>query len=874
MFAKMSEKKARGVRQMLALGWIVIIISLFWDPITVQLTKPNNTASPFRLNPHAKLEDPVERYQCPVIQVNPISGVEKINWAGKPPGTCDSRCVHVQGQCLIEEPYSLGAHFFWGLLIPLVPLFLMVFGHEAWRRICPLSFFSQVPRALGIQRTRKVKNQRTGKVEKNVVLLSPQSWLARYHWFVQFGFLFVGLTLRIYYINSDRFGLGIFFIAIIVVAIGIGYLYGGKTWCNYLCPISPVQKFYTEPRGLLESASHLKKGSITQSMCRTSSKNNPEQSNCVGCKAHCSDIDLERAYWESHDIPGRRFFYFGYLGFVIGAFTYSYLYSGSWDYYNSGAWSHQEGQLSGLWKPGFYWNGLSFPIPKWIAGPLYVAAWVFLSYGVGRLAERFYKQFHIRQGKRLTNEQVRHQLFVFSSYLTINIFYCFAGRVYLNMLPGFLIGLVDVSVVALSSFWAWRNFGRTRLRYKREDLEGRFRSQLQKTEVDFSHVLEGRQIDELSPDETYVLAKTLPDVSKKQKAPAPVPAPASKGKVQGRCVGIIEVTHDVKTFSFVTDPPGVFSHKPGQFLTFDLEIEGQSVLRSYTISSSPSKPHTVEVTIKRVPGGLVSNWLHDNMKVGDEVGLRGPGGKFNFFEHPSSHALMISGGSGITPLLSMARWICDTGTKTDVVFMHAAKVPNDIINKEELESMDETHDNFRLLVSLSKPEPEHEWEGLTGRISLEMIQNSVPDFMERTIYVCGPEPMMVSTKKLLEDGGFPMKNYHQESFGSAPSKTVPLKRPKPVAAVSTSSSTERICFKQSDKEVVTDSENTILELAEENDVPLSSACRSGVCGACKVLKTEGEVNTEHGGGLEDDEIEQGYILACVSRPKGRVVIEA
>jgi len=120
---------------------------------------------------------------------------------------------------------------------------------------------------------------------------------------------------------------------------------------------------------------------------------------------------------------------------------------------------------------------------------------------------------------------------------------------------------------------------------------------------------------------------------------------------------IVEETHDVKTFRFIGETPLLFSYKPGQFVTFLLPINGKTIQRSYSMSSSPSRPHVMEITVKRVPGGLVSNWLCDNVKLGDRLNIRGPSGKFTCFEYPSNKMLFIGAGSGITPVMSMSRWV-------------------------------------------------------------------------------------------------------------------------------------------------------------------------------------------------------------------------
>jgi glycine betaine catabolism B len=402
-----------------------------------------------------------------------------------------------------------------------------------------------------------------------------------------------------------------------------------------------------------------------------------------------------------------------------------------------------------------------------------------------------------------------------------------------------------------------------------------------------------------------------------------------KGDLKVRCAEIIDETHDVKTFRFVAEPGLLFSYKPGQFLTLDLEINGEEVLRSYSISSSPSRPHSLEITVKRVPSattdlptGLVSNWLHDNIQVGSEIKISGPMGKFTCFQYPSQKLLFISAGSGITPMMGMSRWLCDTMADCDVVFLHSSRTPTDIIYQQELMMMSARHKKFHPLVTVTQNNSGQNWLGLTGRITASMLQSIVPDFMERVAFVCGPEPFMAGTKKILEDLNFPAENYHKESFGVAkpaksfmPKSTIPpasveLSAP-PMAAglrgllnreVETPTEPSRefvppvqvkspaapvidpvetigqitIIFAKSGQNVSCDGDESVLEVAESQGIKIRSSCRSGNCGTCKKRKLEGNVRMGDFDpeALEEDEQAEGFILTCIAFPQGRVVIDA
>lgn len=245
-----------------------------------------------------------------------------------------------------------------------------------------------------------------------------------------------------------------------------------------------------------------------------------------------------------------------------------------------------------------------------------------------------------------------------------------------------------------------------------------------------------------------------------------------------KCVRIFDETPDVKTFSFVCDPPILFDYQPGQFITLDLEIDGKSVSRSYSISSSPSRPHTLEITVKRLPAvapefspGLVSNWLHDNLIIGQEIQIAGPHGDFSILAQPSDKVLFLSAGSGITPMMSMSRWIFDRGTDRDVIFFHNARVPEDIIFRDELKQISNRQPNFYLAVSLTAEAKSG--DGLHGRLDAAMLHSICPDFAERTIFSCGPSGFMAVTEKILTNLNFSMDKYHQESFGEVQKTDVP-----------------------------------------------------------------------------------------------------
>ena len=392
-----------------------------------------------------------------------------------------------------------------------------------------------------------------------------------------------------------------------------------------------------------------------------------------------------------------------------------------------------------------------------------------------------------------------------------------------------------------------------------------------------------------------------------------------QGKIRMQCLKIIAETHDVKTFKFVSETTPLFFFQPGQFITLELEIEGQKVFRSYTLSSTPSRPHNLSITVKRVPGGQVSNWLHDNFKEGDEIWINGPYGKFSCFDKPAKKMLFISGGSGITPMMSMVRWLCDTGSECDMVFIHSARTPNDIIFRRELELLDAQMKNLKVAISCTRSELGETWTGFKGHLTPQMLNLMAPDHLERMVYVCGPPPFMALVKEMLENSNFPMANYNQENFGptnqdSSKPKVVtlsssnqslsvaqPTKQPgsitKPNPLLTRSSQSQpsvnsnhssnsqaktvtepeeiaTLVLKKLGKEITCSTKDTILTIVENEGIEIVSSCRMGSCGTCKILKLEGEVKiNESVEGLTEEEIEEGYVLACSSRAVGKVVLD-
>ncbi|MGQ3027575.1 MAG: FAD-binding oxidoreductase [Ferrovibrionaceae bacterium] len=338
------------------------------------------------------------------------------------------------------------------------------------------------------------------------------------------------------------------------------------------------------------------------------------------------------------------------------------------------------------------------------------------------------------------------------------------------------------------------------------------------------------------------------------------------------CRGVRDETHDVRTFLFESEQPARFHYEPGQFLTLELEIDGRTVNRCYTISSAPTRPHLISITVKRIPGGVVSPWLHQNVRAGSRIRAVGPLGDFTSFRHHASKYLFLSGGSGITPLMSMARTYHDLAEARDIVFVHAARSPADIIYRHEQAMMSHTNPHFRAVAVCEADSPGEVWGGFRGRLSLPMLQLIAPDFLEREVFTCGPAPFMAAVRAMLAQAGYDMARYHEESFDFG---TLMAEEAAEAAAAPEAPGEQvfKVEFTKSRRVIECGPDTNVLDAARKAGMRLPSSCTKGLCGTCKSRKLAGEVEMKHQGGIRQREIDQGMVLICCAKPRSDLVIE-
>lgn len=337
------------------------------------------------------------------------------------------------------------------------------------------------------------------------------------------------------------------------------------------------------------------------------------------------------------------------------------------------------------------------------------------------------------------------------------------------------------------------------------------------------------------------------------------------------CVMVIPEAPDVKSFCFKTADDSWFRYQPGQFITLALPVGDRPLLRTYTLSSSPSRPLAISVTVKAQPDSVGSRWMLDNVKVGDTLHAYGPGGIFSFTAYPADKYLFISAGSGVTPMMSMLRWLFDNGEHTDVSLISCARRPSELIFANEQRRMAQRVPDIKLSFVVEEDDPYAAWAGYRGRLNQLMLELMAPDYMEREIFCCGPEPFMKTVRDVLNSAGFDPARYHEESF-HAPIQSAD-QIPEHDDVIPDERAKARIRFALSGIEADCHETDTVLEVAKAQGLNIPSACQFGVCGTCKVRKPKGEVHMVHNGGISDRDIEAGYILACCSKPLGQIEVE-
>lgn len=323
--------------------------------------------------------------------------------------------------------------------------------------------------------------------------------------------------------------------------------------------------------------------------------------------------------------------------------------------------------------------------------------------------------------------------------------------------------------------------------------------------------------------------------------------------------------------------------KPGQYLTFSLQVteaatgETRTLTRCYSLSDRPEPGH-YRITVKRVPApqgrsdlpaGASSTHLHDHVRVGDVLKVRAPAGHFYLDPEPAVPAVLVGGGIGITPMMSMLRWIVAHQPQRAVHLFYGVRHGAEQAFKPILGELASTHASLHLTVVYGRPSPDdtlgRDFQH-AGHVDIELIKRTLPHGRHQ-FYVCGPPPMMESLVPALAKWGVPDQDIHFEAFGPASVKTGRTAKPAPAAAV-----TLEVHFRRTGRTLVWDGQDeTLLDFADRHALKVESGCRSGGCGSCQTRLLSGTVRYDH---TPDHDVAPGHCLLCVGKPETALELEA
>lgn len=339
---------------------------------------------------------------------------------------------------------------------------------------------------------------------------------------------------------------------------------------------------------------------------------------------------------------------------------------------------------------------------------------------------------------------------------------------------------------------------------------------------------------------------------------------SSRGEPLNLTLARVEAqTGDAKTLRFLLPRGQHLAARPGQFLTFEWMIDGKPVIRSYSICSSPTQVSFIEITPKRLENGYVSQFLNDRANVGLTVKARGPYGTFCFEERKQRRIVLIAGGSGITPMIAMLRYIDDLCIPVNSTLIYCVRTEQDVFFRNEFAALQDRLNRFRYVLVLSHPSSG--WTGWKGRLRREILEREIEKPLESTFFLCGPSAFMELGRVLLKEMAVEPSRILQESFGGFVVG---------VGHFTPDSGLLKVKFSRSTLAYNMSPDETLLESFERNGVLIPSGCREGSCGTCATKLVSGKVQMEREEALNDELRSQGYILPCVSRPLSDVTLDA
>lgn len=320
-----------------------------------------------------------------------------------------------------------------------------------------------------------------------------------------------------------------------------------------------------------------------------------------------------------------------------------------------------------------------------------------------------------------------------------------------------------------------------------------------------------------------------------------------------------------------------FAYKQGQNITLRAFLDGEELRRSYSICTSPFE-NELRVAVKLAPFGRFSTWVNTTLKKGDYVDVLAPTGKFYTELNPShkKNYLAFAAGSGITPLMSIIKTTLATEPQSSFTLVYGNRNRSNIIFKEELEALKNRYiDRLAIHYILSREKTEAEvYYGRINADKLNQLSEKLINVAKADdIFICGPEEMIFSIKNWLIEKGIDQRKIHFELF-TTPGQSSAMRKEQLTSPTEVAGKTSKVTVKLDGISFSFDlpfDGDTILEAALKQGADLPYSCKGGVCATCKARLLEGKVDMDVHYALEQEEIDEGYILTCQSHPRSEEV---
>lgn len=345
---------------------------------------------------------------------------------------------------------------------------------------------------------------------------------------------------------------------------------------------------------------------------------------------------------------------------------------------------------------------------------------------------------------------------------------------------------------------------------------------------------------------------------------APAPPVRAKGFVETPVLTVLDEGGDIKTIR-LRRPEG-FDFVPGQFLTIRVRADGRDHARCYSISSPPEASGYLEISVKRQ--GVVSSTLHATARPGSSLAVKAPAGAFTYPSGDDRPLVLVAGGVGITPLMSMARHALLAEPTRPVTLVYSARSWDGFAFRDEIRTTARRHPAFRVFFAVTGDTDRT--DVYPGRIDAELLRTAAPDLEHSIVLMCGPQPMIEALREGMQAAGVPPAQIRFEIFQPAVAASAARAERPPVRV---NGAAHRITCARSGRAITVEPPQTLLDAAEAAGIEIPSLCRSGVCGTCRTKVVDGQVDCASDV-LDDEDRREGVVLACVSTPLGDCTVDA